>query len=177
MDIVTQIFNDYKDAVYILEKNNEISLKNSMEGNFRKTLILSCASYFEHKLTADVVNFVHDKTKDQLISYLVKNKVTNRQYHTWFSWKENNANTFFSMFGDSFKAHMSSIIKEDEALAQSIKDFMEIGRDRNRMVHQDFGSFFVEKTAQEIYQSCISASKFVYLISEELLKCSDALSN
>ena len=39
--------------------------------------------------------------------------------------------------------------------------FMEIGRDRNRLVHQNFGSFSLEKTSSEIYDAFRLATKFV----------------
>ena len=42
---------------------------------------------------------------------------------------------------------------------------MEIGRDRNRMVHDDFGSFSLEKTSEEIYETYRIGSRFVDWVS------------
>jgi len=98
-----------------------------------------------------------------------------RQYHTWFDWTRNNANTFFAMFGDGFKGHMAKVIDGDENLAKSISDFMEIGRERNRLVHQDYGSFFLEKTAEEIFASYASALLFVEFIPKALRDYSKAI--
>jgi hypothetical protein len=38
---------------------------------------------------------------------------------------------------------------------------MELGAERNRLVHTDFGSFSLEKTSEEIYDLYKKALKFV----------------
>ena len=43
----------------------------------------------------------------------------------------------------------------------SILDFLEIGREKNRIVHEDFSSFFMEKTFEEINNLYLSAKIFV----------------
>ena len=58
---------------------------------------------------------------------------------------------------------MEELSRADEALRKSIKDFMEVGRDRNRLIHQDFATFPLEKTTDEIYQQYKSALVFVEL--------------
>jgi hypothetical protein len=65
------------------------------------------------------------------------------------------------MFGDDFRSHMVEVVKLDQNMAKSISDFLEIGRERNRLVHQDYGSFFLEKSAEEIFGSYVSAMVFV----------------
>ena len=71
----------------------------------------------------------------------MNNKAISRQYHTYFSWKDTNANSFFGLFGDIF----SNFIKQEVIIANipssSIKAFPEIGA-KDRLVHQDFGTFF-----------------------------------
>ena len=63
---------------------------------------------------------------------------------------------------------MKKKVEDDEELSDAIRAFLEIGNDRNRLVHQDFGSFFLEKTAEEIYSRYRSAIKFVDAVPEAL---------
>ena len=59
-------------------------------------------------------------------------------YHTWFKWDDTNANQFFGLFGSEFKLAMNNRVKESEELRTSIRAFLEIGNERNRLVHQDY---------------------------------------
>ena len=70
-----------------------------------------------------------------------------------FDWEKNNANTFFAFFGQDFKFFMEEKVKNDDSLNSSIKNFLEIGRERNRLVHQNFGNYNIEKTLEEIFES------------------------
>jgi len=57
---VDRLYKEFKDLVVYLEKDNEISLKNTVDENFRKALLLAAASYFESRITDDIVRFVDD---------------------------------------------------------------------------------------------------------------------
>jgi hypothetical protein len=64
--------------------------------------------------------------------------------------------------------HMVAVIKQDMNMTKSILDFLEIGRERNRLVHQDYGTFFLEKSAEEIFGSYASAMVFVDFVPKAL---------
>ena len=48
---------------------------------------------------------------------------------------------------------------------------MEIGRERNRLVHQDFGNYSLEKTSDEIYKLYSDALFFVEALPQKLRQC------
>ena len=167
--IVDSLHSEIEDLLAFLDKSNEISLRNTVDGNFRKALLLAAASNYEKRLTDAVVNFVQEVTsRDHVVSWLVQNRVVARHYHTWFDWNQANANHFFGMFGQSFRRHVQSVIREDDGLSLSVRAFLEIGRDRNRMVHDDFGSFSLEKTSGEIYETYQIGSRFVEWVPQVL---------
>ena len=56
----------------------------------------------------------------------------------------------------------------DNNLNSAIQDFMEIGRERNRLIHEDFGNFSLEKTSKEIHDLYIGAIRFVEWFPEAL---------
>lgn len=160
----------------ILLEKAEPSLISDLDDIARKTVLVSAASYFETTLTNAVHSFcVECSNKNTLVPSIVRAKAINRQYHTWFSWESNNANSFFSLFGDDFKNYMSERISKDDNLEESIRAFMEIGRERNRLIHGDFSTFQLEKTAEEIHGLYEKALHFVSSVPVELKNCADKL--
>lgn len=167
---------EFSQLLEFLTANSEISLRAATDDSFRKVLILSAASYFEYRLTDVVTMFVDEITSsDGLVGALVKNKAINRQFHTWFDWEGKNANQFFGMFGEQFKTHMKALVKSSPELELSIKAFLEVGQQRNRLVHQNFASFALEKTADEIFALYTEALSFIDKIGAELRECSKNL--
>jgi hypothetical protein len=159
---VDRIYGDIEKLIALLASYGEISLSSSADDTYRKSLLLSIASFFESTLSQIVIKFVEEQTCDKhIVVSLVKSKAISRQYHTWFNWDGNNANSFFALFGADFKESVSMVVKENQQLDESIKSFLELGRDRNRLVHQDYASFPLEKTSDEIYRSYQSALRFI----------------
>jgi hypothetical protein len=159
---VDRMHAEFHDVLSIMERSGEISLLSVLSDNFRKSLLLCAASFFERRLTEVVLEFVREKSHPtDLIPALVQNKAISRQYHSWFDWDRSNANKFFSLFGDRFKTCMEQHVAADPELRAAVSSFIEIGRDRNRLVHQDYGTFLLEKTADDIYDAYIRALKFV----------------
>jgi hypothetical protein len=173
---VDRIYDEFTALLKVLADQNEISLQAAADDSFRKVLVLSAASYFEHELTAIVAAYVDEiSASDALIKGLVQSKAIDRQYHTWFNWKEKNANQFFGMFGNEFKTHMAAVIKASPDLDRSIKAFLEMGQQRNRLAHQNFAGFTMEKTAEEIFQLYKDSQLFIETVNNELRVCSGNL--
>jgi hypothetical protein len=159
---VENVYKEFKDAAALLEQAGEVSLKVSVEGNLRRILLLSAASNFEHILSNEVEKFATEETKEHsLVMSMFKAKAITRQYHTWFDWTANNANQFFALFGNEFKQFMKRKVRCDDQLSRAITSFMDIGRDRNQLVHSDFASCYIEKTPDEIFEHYKSALYFV----------------
>jgi hypothetical protein len=172
MAVVDTMYAEFKDAAAVLVGANELSLQIMLESNFRKTLLLSAASYFEYTLSREVATFTDEITDgNMMIGSLVQTKAISRQYHTWFDWKSSNANQFFSMFGQDFRDHMAKKVAADVILSTSIKAFMEIGRYRNQLVHSDYASHLINKTLEEIYKLYLEANEFMKIVGTELRAC------
>lgn len=160
--IVDRLHSEFSELLTVLDQAQEISLRSTADDNFRKSLLLSAASYFERRITDTVLNLVSDASgRHPLVTAFVQNKAVSRQYHKWFVWEQRNANSFFGLFGDAFLSFMKSKVRDEEVLAESIRAFLELGAERNRLVHQDFGTFSLEKTSLEIYLLYKRALRFV----------------
>lgn len=163
MDALTSVDRLYGESSSVIQAlQAEPSLAIAAGDNFRKSLVLAAASYFEHQVSSCVLSFVHERTNgSSCITSLVKNKAVSRQYHTWFKWDDSNANQFFGLFGPEFRQHMAEKVRASESLRTAIQAFLELGNERNKLAHQDFASFALEKTLDEIYALYKQALPFV----------------
>jgi len=166
---IDSLHDDFIEIVKVLEEHGEISLQNTTQENFRKSLLLSSASYFETKLTYEIITFFEKTSNNNLLgSEFIKHSAVFRQYHTFFDWKAYNANHFFSLFGEDFKKFMLAEIKKDTKLEKGVTAFMAIGSDRNRLVHENYVVFPLEKTTQEIFSLYLDALYFVEIFPKKL---------
>jgi len=138
---------------------------------FRKALLLAAASYFERELVGSVLDYVGERAHgDPLVVAFVERKALARQYHALFEWGGSNANKFFGLFGSEFREFMKMKLESDPDLTISVAAFMELGSERNRLVHEDFGNFTLEKTSEEIYSLYEKGLGFVGEVKNSLLE-------
>jgi len=55
-------------------------------------------------------------------------------------------------------------VKRSEEMRSAVSAFLEVGNERNRLVHQDYVTFPMEKTLDEIYMLYRSALAFVEVV-------------
>ena len=175
MTIVDELHSNFNEILAKLPEE-EISLRSVAAESFRKGLLLSAASFFEKQLIEIVIKLVRKWGGDNVaLNEFVRIKAIERQYHTYFDWDRANANKFFALFGDDFKTFMSKRCREDSTFDAAVKAFLEVGRERNRLVHQDFGSFALEKTADEIFELYKKAAEFLPELEQSFCDyCSEA---
>lgn len=166
MSTPIQCFIDnYFETQGFLLKNGQVSQAVDINEHYKKILLLSCASYYEKQITGVIKYFVETKTSDVRIISFLDNKAIQRQYHTYFNWDQsNNINNFLGLFGPEFKETVSKEIKENDSLSKQVKAFLEIGAERNKMVHQNFLEYNLEKTFPEIVALHKEALGFVEFI-------------
>lgn len=166
---IKALYNDALAISKFLADGGETSLFVSAKDNFRKSLLLAVASRFEEIICSHVVEFIHEKsTGSEAVINFVRNKAISRQYHTWFKWDANNANTFFGLFGDEFKRLMQSKVQAEPQLDEGIKAFLSLGNDRNKLIHNDYAIFPMEKTIEEVFTLYEKAQFFVEKVPEFL---------
>ena len=172
---VDRLYQEALAVVGNLEKQLEVSLHVAAADNLRKSLLLAAASHFEHRVTSASAEFVREAARGSvLVEQFVRNKAIARQYHTWFKWDDNNANQFFGFFGQAFKTAMAERLKARDDLRLSVKAFLELGNERNKLVHQDYASFALEKTMDEIYRLYRDSVLFVDDLPVALRECDSA---
>lgn len=165
-DPIQDFILDYDDLKKFLIENNQFSLENNFGHHMRKVLLLSCASYFETEIQELIKTFVEQQSSDDRVLSFVQNKAITRQYHTYFNWDGNNVNSFLAMFGNDFKNETQRKIADNEELKMQMKAFLEIGNERNKMVHENFLSYKLEKTFEEIVELYNKGEQFVLFLKK-----------
>ncbi|HMQ04061.1 MAG TPA: HEPN domain-containing protein [Pyrinomonadaceae bacterium] len=170
--VVEKLYGDFKPLVEFLDEHGEPSFRSFVEDLFRKAILLAAASYFEDRLVTDLLGYIKGITiENHLVSEFANHQALKRKYHTLFDWNSSNANQFFKLFGTRFYEFMTEQVKNDDDLKSAIEAFMAIGSDRNRLVHQNFASFALEKNSAEIYELYTRALGFVEALPTKLKEC------
>jgi len=167
--IIDKMYEDHKLLHNVLLEHKEVSLASDSDNKLKKVLLVSAASYFEYEVANAVLGFANSSSNENpaLLS-LIKAKVIERQYHTYFQWEGQNANKFFSLFGERFLAECKASVKAQRDLDESIRAFLEIGSTRNQMMHENFSTFPMDKTAEEVYALYQRAEGFLDFVKERL---------
>jgi len=160
--IIEEMYRRHRELRTYLEENKELSFLTLIDEEFRRTLVLAIASSFEDVMQITVQDFVKSKSAGSLeILSLINIRFIKRQYHSWFDWEKRNVNKFWSFFGDEFKSLRLADLSANAGLSDSMRDFIELGELRNRIVHQNFALFSVDLSVEDIYKKYLSASDFI----------------
>jgi len=188
---VEQLHNEYEAIAEYLIAANQISMLNDLNKNFRKIILLSASSYFEHAITKILTEFVRVKSdNDQRIVNFLEKQAISQKYHTLFDWgkqgvlqeyEKKGANKFWKLFGDNFKTQIELELKPQkgeteeqlrnkEYINQAIEAFIEIGHHRNILVHSNFADYdYDQKTSKEIYDLFKKGEHFLTFLKEKLI--------
>lgn len=147
---IQKFIEEYQGLYDFLMSQGKVSESIEVNNHYRKILLLSCASFYETQITNLIQDFIKIHSTDNRVFEFLNNKAIQRQYHTYFNWKENNINTFLGLFGVEFKTKISSEIKNSDKLQQYVRSFIAIDNERNKMVHEYFLEYQLDKTFDEI---------------------------
>jgi len=168
---VEQLKKEYEAIGNYLSERDEVSMRNDLDRHFRKVLILSASSYYEHKITDLLSDFVAKKSGDECIVNFLLEGVIKQKYHTLFDWGERDKpqkHKLFTLFGEN-KKDIVAEIKANAELSETISAFIEIGELRNILVHSNFADYVYEqKTPDEIFTLFQTAEPFLDYLIEKL---------
>ncbi len=157
---INMLFDGYEKHYEFLMQRGEVSIASDYENQFAKVALLACASYFEVKVT-DVILEALVQGGCRLTYHFISKQALARRYHTLFSWDGRNANNFFGLFGDDFKGFVTNKLRDDDELKLSIRNFLELGALRNKLVHDNYATFNLQLTAEDIKSKFDSACLFL----------------
>lgn len=165
---IKMLYDDYVALSSFFCSQNQISFATCINDVYRKSLLISAASFFEVEICKAIYGAAEKKGKaNRAFVNFIENKVIKRQYHTFFAWNSPNTNNFWGLFGEDFKKNIRLEIKERK-LEDAESAFLYIGRERNNLVHNDYVNFIINATFEEIYSKYKAACDFVDFIVDTI---------
>ena len=146
---------------YLLE-TGETSFHSTLEGTVPKVFLLAAASWMETRVRSIMLDFFRETARDrpQTFEFIRRNAIE-MKYHTFFEWRDRKPGKFFALFGNDMKSIAAKLHKEDAEYAAQYDAFLELGDLRNQLVHGNYVSFTLVKTAAEVEDLYRQADKFV----------------
>lgn len=144
-----------------LSSAGHLSLLVTAEDVFRRNLLISAASYFEHDLCKRIDSVFSSKGYSEECVSLIRSKAIARQFYSYFDFKSSNTNRLFSAFGDACKERAVVALKGDSELRDSQNSFLHICAMRNNMVHENFAAFSMDVSSDEIIEDFKRGLKFL----------------
>ncbi|MEL4356511.1 MULTISPECIES: HEPN domain-containing protein [unclassified Luteococcus] len=124
-----------------------------------KVLLIAAASALEDQVKEELQRLARAHGHAELAECVTRG-ILARGYHTLFEWDKTNANRFFALFGPDAKERCQAAVGADEALDRSVRAFLELGRLRNNLVHNNYVTFEVPKTVLDIVELYEAARVF-----------------
>ena len=168
---VDKMYREYlsnvKDMAGIIAENPMLlSMQNEYTDLTRKVLVITAANAFERHLV-EFLPLVFAES-DSLLFHFLDKQALSRKYHTLFSWEKNNANSFYSLFGDSFKKIKCEELSCSEELKNGEKDFLTLGNERNKVAHRGVKFAEFDRDVDGVYKLYSSALKFYCFFCKKL---------
>ncbi|EJL6953834.1 HEPN domain-containing protein [Vibrio cholerae] len=159
--IIKNMFAEYSENHEFLIKNAQVGFASDYKSQFSKMLLISTASYFETRIT-ELIKEIFRSEQCTLLNNFLEKKALSRQYHTLFNWNQgaSGIKQFFGYLGKDFSNFVNDIERKDEKLSNSFSDFMQIGSKRNALVHDNYATFNLDWTPEEIMTRFESALYF-----------------
>lgn len=154
-------FDERNDIARLVGEGMQPSLLNVYQSDLPKVLVVAVASSFERSIVSHIEEFFASTTQHESASIFVTKKALFRQYHQLFSWGDNTVTTFTNFFGPACTRTFKEQLAVHEWLEGAVRDFLQLGRARNELVHGDFASHPLSLTAGEVETKYESAQKFV----------------
>ena len=129
---------------------------------FLKIITVSVASYFEAE-AKETIRILGERLvgeRGRLLVNFIEKGVLKRGYHTLFAWDARNANQFYAFFDDESK-QFAKHMRENADLAKAARCFVELGKARNDLVHNDLASIPFDLSMEEVEEKYQAAQEFL----------------
>ncbi len=170
--LFVSFIKDYQDIKELLLQQSQLSFQTTVDSHFRKTFLISCASFHEHYIQKIVSSFLERTATDDRTIFFAISKGIKRQYHTYFTWDiegkiPNNINGFLGLFGQTFKDTVSRQIADSDVIKSNMKAFLEMGNLRNCMAHENLLAYNLDKSFDELVHLNEQAIEFITFLENK----------
>lgn len=174
MNDVERVYNELRAVRALLTERGEPSDLVAFEQLSAKTLLLCAASFFERYISASLLETAGATGTSPIFRTFIEKQALERKYHSMFDWDRSNTNKFFALFGPDIRDWMKGIIDADDALAASVREFIFLNSERNKLVHGNFAAISTDVTVEEVWQKFTAAEKFSEWLVGKLKEAAEA---
>lgn len=86
---IASLHDEYSEMISFCRSNKQVSFEMYINDIYKKSLLLSAASYFEATITKSIHDYINAKSRQspEIVAF-VDNKAIKRQYHTFLTGME-----------------------------------------------------------------------------------------
>ncbi|TFD30286.1 HEPN domain-containing protein [Cryobacterium cryoconiti] len=155
---VESLYEDYQGLVGDVSAKSPSGLA-ALNRSYHKLLLVAAASSLEGHVKRITQAFFMAHGSHE-ISQFVSKQVLARGYHGLFDWKAESAQPYFTSFGEACGKGFKARLKKDDQLKADHDAFMKLGNLRNLVVHNDYATYTIELTPDEVMASYRKAVNF-----------------
>lgn len=162
-----RIFSEFQAALALIPVE-QISVRSDLSALYTKVLAVSCGSEFEDVVSRVVERAISARIKSAPFAEAVVQRLITRKYFQLFDFDKANINKLLELFPAEAKPRYGDLVTAETWINQSIKDFMALNRERNRLVHQNFAAASSDYTAEEVFALFESACRAIGVIEHSI---------
>ncbi|WP_157106460.1 HEPN domain-containing protein [Nocardia arthritidis] len=146
---VRSLYEDYRGLVEDLKDRSPSGLA-ALNRTYHKVILVAAASSLENQVKKVIGSMFCEHGRDELGVFVTK-RVMDRGYHQLFDWNAGKAKSFFGSFGPDCSKLFEETLKNDTEFEKQHFSFMRLGRLRNQLVHQDYATYALDETPDELF--------------------------
>jgi len=158
---VRVLHEDYE--ALVLDLSRSPSGLTALNRSFHKHLLVAAASSLEERVKKITIDLFRDHGTNELSKFVEVNVMV-RSYHSLFAWKDEKAAPFFASFGEQCVSEFKEKLRSDDDLRSEHDAFMRLGNLRNQVVHNDYATFPISLTPDDV----ISLYKMAMAFTERI---------
>ena len=167
--LIKDMFDACSMGVSGIQTIGDLSAQNNLSQAMAKSLLLSCASYYELEITELIRTSLRTHMKSKCMLAWLEPSSVEGQFFKWFDFRNaKNTNRFLAMFGAVFRDSARKMIAAREYRTIAEADFMEICIKRNECVHKNYAAYGLDLTVSEIWGKHLNAMAFIRTVEYSL---------
>lgn len=172
-DAVDLVFTEYTELIEAVGTKSPSTL-TALNRVYPKHILIAAASSLEEQVKVQILPDLFERYGNSAIREFIATNVLKRGYHSLFDWNANTASKLFSAFGSEAKDRSKEYSRMNSTFSEGQQAFMQLGRLRNELVHNDYASRSVSVTPDDVHDMYLKAREFINLIEEVAFSASSA---
>lgn len=163
-------FKKLEAIVAELISSGKVDMSIDAQHLFAKVFAVCAGSCCEVEIVRILEEYVNWQSRgDDKLFRFVHTVAIDKKYFSLFDWERAEASAFFSKFGKDFADCMKFAMAKDRSLAEAVRSFLELGKQRNNLVHNDLARIEFEDTLVDVAKKFSAAEAFLDVLPTYLV--------